>query len=79
MLEYLWLWIGFILYMIPIKIYYWDEPDNELYDYIFPEQRVVRWLASCICWCVKTILNFIIKIIKFLSDLHDMVLYEYYN
>jgi hypothetical protein len=73
MIEYLWLWIGFILYIIPIKVYYWGEPNEELYDDIFPEQKFIRWLASCICWWVKTILNFIMKIIKFLSDLHNMI------
>ena len=74
MLEYLydiWLWTGVILYIIPIKVYYWGEPNDELYDDIFPEQRFVRWIVSYLYLLVKTIINFIMKIIKFLSDLYE--------
>ena len=74
MLEYLydiWLWTGVILYIIPIKVYYWGEPNDELYDDIFPEQRFVRWIVSYLYLLVKTIVNFIMKIIKFLLDLYE--------
>lgn len=81
-LQEIWLWVCLVLYIVPILVHYvcYDSYTvNDLYEDIFPEQGFICWIASWIYWCIKMILDCCIKIIKIISQIHDIVHEEYYK